>query len=128
MTDKEGQDINDLIQRLHRVSIDKQRAANEERKQRDERRQLASEETKLIQELASVQHDHQQTRDFAIGDRVVIKNPNISRVGGILNPADWRGIVTNVTDYRIYFRGDSGYTTHRIRRHICYVTAEDERQ
>ena len=78
MTDKEGQDINDLIQRLHRVSIDKQRAANEERKQRDERRRLASEETKLIQELASVQHEHQQTRDFVIGDRVVIKNPNIS--------------------------------------------------
>jgi len=49
MTDKEGQDINDLIQRLHRVSLDKQRAANEEWKQRNERRRLAAKETKLIQ-------------------------------------------------------------------------------
>jgi len=89
MMDKEGQDINDLIQRLHRVSLDKQRAANEEWKQRDEHRQLAAKETKLIQKLALVQHEQQQTRDFAIGDQVVIKNPNLSRVGGILNPADW---------------------------------------
>ena len=128
MTDQEGQDINDLIQWLHRVSLDRQRAANKERKQRDEHRRLASEETKLIQELASVQHEHQQTRDFAIGDRVVIKNPNLSRVGGILNPANWRGMVTNVTDSRIYFCGDSGYTTHRIRRHIRYATADNEHQ
>ncbi len=114
MTDNKGQDINDLIQRLHRVSLDKQRAANKEQKQRDERRRLASEETKLIQKLALVQHEQQQTRDFAIGDRVVIKSPNLSRVGGILNLADWRGMVTNVTNSRIYFCGDSGYTKHRI--------------
>jgi len=128
MIDNKEQDINNLIQRLHRVSLDKQWAANEEWKQRDKRRWLASEETKLIQKLASVQHEQQQTRDFAIGDWVVIKNPNLSRVGGILNLADWWGMVTNVTDSRIYFRGDSGYTTHRIRQHIRYATADDESQ
>jgi len=32
MMDNEGQDINDLIQWLHRVSLDKQQAANEEQK------------------------------------------------------------------------------------------------
>jgi len=78
MMDNKGQDINDLIQWLHRVSLDKQQAANEEQKQRDECRQLASKETKLIQKLALVQHEQQQTRDFAIGDQVVIKTPNLS--------------------------------------------------
>jgi len=84
MTDQEGQDINDLIQWLHRVSLDRQRAANKEQKQWDERHQLASEETKLIQKLASVQHEQQQTRDFAIGDQVVIKNPIFHKLGEYL--------------------------------------------
>jgi len=74
MTDPEGQDINNLIQWLHRVSLDRQWAANEEQKQWDECHWLASEETRLIQQLAAVQHEQQQTRDFAIGDWVVIKN------------------------------------------------------
>jgi len=115
--------INNLIQWL-----DRQWAANKERKQRDECCWLASEETKLIQKLASVQHEQQWTRNFAIGDQVVIKNPNLSWVGGILNSADWQGVITSVTDYRIYFCGDSGYTMHRIRWHICYATTEDECQ
>ncbi len=95
MTDPEGQDINDLIQQLHRVSLDRQQAANEEQKQWDERGRLVSEETRLIQQLAVVQHEQQHTRDFSIGERVVIKNLNLSQVGGILNPADWQCVVTS---------------------------------
>jgi len=121
MTNPEGQDINDFIQQLHRVSLDRQRAANKVWKQWDKHHWLVSEETRLIQQLAAIQWDQQQTRDFAVGDQVVIKNLNLSWVRGTLNAANWQGIITSVTPFHTYFCGDSGCTMHCIWHHICYA-------
>jgi len=57
--------------------------------------------------LAAAQWKEQQTRDFAVGDQVVIKSLNLSQVRGILNAANWQGVVTSVTPFHIYFCGDS---------------------
>jgi len=95
--------------------ISKQRATNKEQRQLEELHQLAAEETRLIEQMAVTQQEQPQVRDFEIGKQVVIKNPNLAWVGGIFNPADWRGVIANVTPFRIYIQTEPGYQTHCIQ-------------
>jgi len=91
------------------------REPNKKWKQWDGHCQLVAEETSLIQQLAAAQWEEQYTRDFVVSDQVVIKNPNLTQVGGILNLAGWWGVVTSVTPFCIYFQGDPGYKMHHIQ-------------
>jgi len=128
MANQEEHNINNLIWQLHRVSLDKQRVINKEQRQWEEHCQLAADKTRLIKQLAVAQQEQPPVRDFEIGDQVVIKNPNLAQVGDIFNPADWRGVITNMTPFRIYIQAESGYQTHPIPWHMCHRAAQDNNQ
>jgi len=94
--------IGDLIQQLQNVNHCNQQVEQEENCLQEEHLHLRAEEVRLIEQLAIAQAiDHQVDNEavvpvvqpFAMGDRVVIDNPNPGCHRRVFDPTDWQGVV-----------------------------------
>ena len=89
-------------------------------------------ETRIIQRLvraranetrANETRAQEEEQSFRIGDKVLITN-KVKVQGRAVTIEDRRGIVTNITSKRIYFRTESGYNTWRARTNLLVVQGD----
>lgn len=64
-------------------------------------------------------------RDFAEGDRILIRNKVLRPINRPVNQGDRIGIVTKVTRDRIHFRTNNGTTTWRAPHNISHLPTQE---
>ena len=104
----EGESVDELIQQLERIRL---------------------QETSIIQRLVRARaretraQEEEQAQSFRIGYKVLITN-KVKVQGRAVTVEDRRGVITNITSKRIYFRTESGYNTWRARTNLLVVQGD----